>query len=142
MQNHTAASCASILSPPSNLILKKIYTMRYSASILLFSTVTFTSGGLAVRAEGNIFALEDTLETTKPPLLPLTRQSHHLPLLRLVRRSHHPPLPPTLTFLRSVALLAMSIAKMVLFEVLELRAQMHVQESAVSALMLVLVSLA
>jgi hypothetical protein len=44
--------------------------------------------------------------------------------------------------MRNVALLATSIAKMVLFEVLELRAQMHVQDSAVSTITLVLVSLA
>jgi hypothetical protein len=44
--------------------------------------------------------------------------------------------------MRNVALLATSIAKMVLFEVLELHVQMHVQDSAVSAMTLVLVSLA
>jgi hypothetical protein len=74
----------------------------------------------------------------------MIQHSHHPPpLLRLARRSHHPSLSPTLTYLISVAILAMSIARMVMFEVmLVLPAQRHVMDSAVSALSLVMVSLA
>ncbi len=39
--------------------------MRYSASLFLFSTIIFISGGLAVLADGNIFAPLD--DTTQPP---------------------------------------------------------------------------